>query len=85
MLKNSGFCAYKAEGLMLAGCKSLRECHPMKLDFPRNIWTSLHSQFLNFFRGVRDDDSFLLLTFLPPSEEYLYYKEYNFLQEDKTY
>lgn len=59
MLKNSGFCAYKAEDLMLAGCESPSECHSMKLGFPRNIWTLLHSQFLNFFRGVRDDDSSL--------------------------
>ena len=59
MLKISGFCVYKAEDLMLAGCESLRECHTMKLGFPSNTQIWLHSQSLNFFRGVREDGSFL--------------------------
>ena len=44
---------------MLAGCESLRECHTMKLGFPSNTQIWLHSQSLNFFRGVREDGSFL--------------------------
>ena len=69
----------QAEDLPLAGCRSQTDRYPTKLGFPGNIRTLLHSQLLNFFRGVGDGGSsldFSAISFLHRSFITFYKKAY---------